>query len=190
MPYVAPKSRPRASLDRPLPSIGHNGGPPLELTFRGFAWRKAHAKAWKTPPREIALARLKRAERVGLSYRDFQSVLMDRGVNLSAVVLAPGVLKAMPKAAVRAKLASIQGATLFVCLDPHELIDADWLSSASEVIRASRADLPAVIVEALSDRLLPPLAAFLVGTSDADLTVAEAAGLPLYKPASEYFAGA
>ena len=186
MPYVAP----RVDLERPLPSIGHNGGPPLELTFRSFAWRKAHAKAWKTPPREIALARLKRAERVGLTYRDYQSVLMDRGTNLSAVVLAPGVLKAMPKAAVRAKLQAIRGATLFVCLDPHELVDADWLASASEVIRASRTDLPAVIVEALGDRLLPPVAAFLVGSSEADRAVAEAAGLPLYKPAAEYFAGA
>ncbi|WP_368744686.1 hypothetical protein [Desertibaculum subflavum] len=186
MPYVAP----RVDLERPLPSIGHNGGPPFEQTFRGFAWRKAHAKAWRTPPREIALARLARAERIGLTYRDYQSVLMDRGVNLSAVVLAPGVLKAMPKAAVREKLAAIRGATLFVCLDPRDLVDADWLVTASEVIRASRADLAAVIVEALSDRLLPPLAAFLVGTSDADRAIAEMAGLPLYKPAAEYFAGA
>lgn len=186
MPYVAP----RASLERSLPSIGHNGGPPLELSFTSYAWRKAHAKAWKTPPRDIALARLKRAERVGLTYRDYQSVLMDRGTNLSAVVLAPGVLKAMPKAAVRAKIEAIRGATLFVCLDPHELVDAAWLGHASEVIRATRADLAQVIVEALSDRLLPPLAAFLVGTSDADRAIAETAGLPLYKPAAEYFAGA
>lgn len=182
MPFVAP--------GRPLASIGHNGGPPLELTFASYAWRKAHAKAWKTPPREIALARLKRAERVGLCYRDFQSVLMDRGVNLSAVVLAPGVLKAMPKAAVRAKLEVIRGATLLICLDPHELVDAGWLDHASEVIRATRADLPAAIIKVLGDRLLPPLAAFLVGTGDADLAIADAAGLPLYKPASEYFAGA
>jgi hypothetical protein len=186
MPYIAP----RADLNRPLPSIGHNGGPPLELTFSSFAWRKAHAKAWQTPPREIALARLRRAERVGLTYRDFQSVLMDRGVNLSAVVLAPGVLKAMPKAAVSAKLEAIRGATLFVCLDPRELVDADWLASASEVIRTGRADLPGAIVEALSSRLLPPLAAFMVGTCEADMAVAGAAGLPFYKPAAEYFAGA
>lgn len=181
---------PFVPLGKSLPSIGHNGGPPLELTFRSYAWRKAHAKAWRTPPREVALARLERAERIGLTYRDYQSVLMDRGANLSAVVLAPGVLKAMPKAAVRTKLAAIRGATLFVCLDPHELIDADWLASASEVIRSARADLAAVIVEALSDRLLPPLAAFMVGASDADRAIAEKAGLPLYKPAAEYFAGA
>ena len=49
------------------PTIGHNNGPPLDdelkiVTWRHYCWRKAHAKAWKTPPREIALARLVRAK--------------------------------------------------------------------------------------------------------------------------------
>ena len=51
--------------------IGHNGGPPLDrgAGWRHFCWKKAHARAWKTPPREIALARLARAEALGLSGR-------------------------------------------------------------------------------------------------------------------------
>jgi len=42
--------------------IGHNNGPPLDpgADWRRFCWKKAHARAWKTPPREIALARLAR----------------------------------------------------------------------------------------------------------------------------------
>jgi len=182
MPFVAPKSA--------LPSIGHNGGPPLDLSFSAHAWRKAHRKAWKTPPRDVALARLRRAESVGLSYRDYASVLMDRGSNLSVVVLAPGVLKMGPAAAVRAKLAAIRGATLFILSEPHELLDAAWLDGASEIIRSPRADLPEAILAALKDRLLPPLAAFLVGCSAADQRLCEKAGLPLFKPASEYFTGA
>ena len=51
------------------PGIGHNGGPLLDpgADWRKFCWKKAHARAWKTPPREIALARLARAQ--ALVYR-------------------------------------------------------------------------------------------------------------------------
>jgi hypothetical protein len=64
--------------------IGHNGGPPLDsgAGWRMFCWKKAHARAWKTPPREIALARLARAEALGVSYREYTAVLLDTGVHL------------------------------------------------------------------------------------------------------------
>jgi hypothetical protein len=61
--------------------LGHNGGPPLEpgTSWRRYCWKKAHAAAWKTPPREIALRRLKRAEELGMSYRDYTAVILDSG---------------------------------------------------------------------------------------------------------------
>jgi len=64
--------------------IGHNQGPPLdpEAGWRLFCWKKAHAKAWKTPPREIALSRLKRADALGMTYREYTAVLLDKGVHL------------------------------------------------------------------------------------------------------------
>jgi hypothetical protein len=64
--------------------IGHNGGPPLDpgVSWRRFCWKKAHGRAWKTPPREIALARLARAEELGVSYREYASVLLDTGRRL------------------------------------------------------------------------------------------------------------
>jgi hypothetical protein len=64
--------------------IGHNQGPPLDpdAGWRLHCWKKAHAKAWKTPPREIALARLKRAEALGMTYREYTAVLLDKGVHL------------------------------------------------------------------------------------------------------------
>jgi hypothetical protein len=69
------------------PTIGHNGGPPLEeelriVTWQHYCWRKSHAKAWKTPPREIALARLARAEALGMSYRAYTAIVLDTGVHL------------------------------------------------------------------------------------------------------------
>lgn len=64
--------------------IGHNGGPPLDAGagWRAFCWKKAHSRAWKTPPREIALRRLARAEELGMSYRDYTAVILDTGVHL------------------------------------------------------------------------------------------------------------
>jgi hypothetical protein len=74
------------------PRLGHNGGPPLddpppaaETTgggWVGYCWRRAHRAAWKTPPREIALRRLQRAEELGMTYREYTAVILDRGVFL------------------------------------------------------------------------------------------------------------
>ena len=66
------------------PAIGHNGGPPLEepdpnASWRGYCWRRAHKKAWKTPPREIALRRLARAEELGMTYKEYTLEIMERG---------------------------------------------------------------------------------------------------------------
>jgi hypothetical protein len=54
------------------PGIGHNRGPLLdpEKGWRLYCWKKAHKAAWKTPPREIALARLERARALGMTYRE------------------------------------------------------------------------------------------------------------------------
>ena len=68
-----------------MSNAGHNGGPPLEdedpggTSWRSFVWRRAHKKAWKTPPREIALRRLARAEELGMSYHDYTLEILERG---------------------------------------------------------------------------------------------------------------
>ncbi len=66
--------------------IGHNGGPPLDppedpgaASWRSYCWRKAHKQAWKTPPREIALRRLQRAEALGMTYKEYTLEIMERG---------------------------------------------------------------------------------------------------------------
>ncbi|HET6233481.1 MAG TPA: hypothetical protein VFE41_00725 [Acetobacteraceae bacterium] len=71
--------------------IGHNGGPPLDpepvedpgaASWRLWCWRRAHKRAWKTPPREIALRRLARAEELGMTYREYTLEILERGVHL------------------------------------------------------------------------------------------------------------
>lgn len=65
--------------------LGDNGGPPLEdepdpqASWRGHCWKRAHRRAWKTPPREIALRRLARAEALGMTYRAYALEIMERG---------------------------------------------------------------------------------------------------------------
>jgi hypothetical protein len=69
-----------------MPSlIGHNGGPPLdpdpgEVSWKSWVWRRAHKKAWKTPPREIALRRLARAEELGMTYKEYTLEILERGI--------------------------------------------------------------------------------------------------------------
>lgn len=73
--------------------IGHNGGPPIELDERIpdlngryllACWRRAHDAAWKSIPREVMLRRLARAERLGLTYREYTLELLERGRYLQA----------------------------------------------------------------------------------------------------------
>jgi hypothetical protein len=68
---------------------GHNGGPPLDEEHvpewgRGpignyFFWKAAHRAAWLSVSREVMLFRLKRAERLGLTYEEYTLEILDRG---------------------------------------------------------------------------------------------------------------
>ncbi len=65
--------------------VGDNGGPPLEeedpddASWKGWIWRRKHKAAWKTPPREIALRRLERAEALGMTYKEYTLEILERG---------------------------------------------------------------------------------------------------------------
>jgi hypothetical protein len=77
--------------------IGHNGGPPLDpalpdpnASWRLWCWKRAVKRAWKTPPREIALRRLARAEAVGMTYRQYTVEILERGVFPTAALPGHG----------------------------------------------------------------------------------------------------
>jgi len=70
-----------------LPGLGHNGGPLLgpdpddpHASWRLWCWKRAAKRAWKTPPREVALRRLERAEFLGMTYREYTLEILERGV--------------------------------------------------------------------------------------------------------------
>jgi hypothetical protein len=83
------RHRDAASAPPPRPALfGHNGGPAFDdgvdpgASYRGWCWRQAAGRAWKTPPREIALRRLARAEAPGMTYRAYALEIMERGRHL------------------------------------------------------------------------------------------------------------
>jgi len=68
--------------------IGDNGGPPLEdepqddpgtASWKGWIWRGKEKAVRKTPPREIALRRLGRAEALGITYKEYTLEIFERG---------------------------------------------------------------------------------------------------------------
>ncbi len=69
------------------PGIGHNNGPTFDMSWGAWVWRRAAAKAWKTPSPEIAKMRIRRAERLGITYKELTAALMNTGANLGAAVM-------------------------------------------------------------------------------------------------------
>jgi hypothetical protein len=79
-PVALPPAREFEVIEaQPLPALGHNAGPRLDTSYLSFCWRKAHRAAWKTPPREVMLLRLQRAQERGLTYHEYTAILLDRG---------------------------------------------------------------------------------------------------------------
>lgn len=88
-----PRFRRIASLRPPeltaadIPGLGHNGGPPLdhipEWGTGGignyFLWRAASEAAFKKVPVETAIRRARKAEALGLTYREYQLEILERG---------------------------------------------------------------------------------------------------------------
>jgi hypothetical protein len=69
-----------------------NGGPPLDDyegppwgkgdPHRFLHWKRAHEAAWKSIPPQIALMRLDRAGRLGLTYEEYTLEILERGRHL------------------------------------------------------------------------------------------------------------
>lgn len=66
-----------------MPGIGHNGGPPFDAEriegWNHYCWSRSWRRLWRPPPRETMLLRLRRAEELGVSYREYTAALLDTG---------------------------------------------------------------------------------------------------------------
>ena len=162
-------------------SIGHNRGPTLDLSWEAWLWRQAHAQAWKPPRRDIALHRLKRAERLGLDYRSYAGVLMNRGTHLGAAVfLLDGLTSAEMRHAAE-RICGISDCRILVGVPRQAEIDADLTRRADAVIgHADEKTLIRAIDHFILEHRLTPGGTFMVGTSSAHLRAAEDTGLALF----------
>jgi hypothetical protein len=71
---------------------GHNGGPPLDDEHTPewgkdgignyFYWKAAHSAAWKNPSPGIVAFRIRKAERLGLTYKEYTLEILERGRHL------------------------------------------------------------------------------------------------------------
>ncbi len=191
------------------PGIGHNNGPTFDMSWEAWVWRRAAAKAWKTPKPEVAMMRLKRAERLGITYRELTSVIMDSGAHLSAAVIPLSLAARVrrgpkdeiivePRNSVAALVAKFRG-RLFVLGDIDAvpgLSDEERAGFLSLLNRAFDGKVEAVgwghdgpaIRAMLKANALPHQEAFMVGAGIGHRVLAEAAGLPLTKDIDTWLA--
>lgn len=184
------------------PGIGHNNGPTFDMSWEAWVWRRASAKAWKAPKPEVAMLRLKRAERLGITYKELTSALMDSGAHLGAAVLPLSLAARVrrgpnreivlePRNSIADLVAKFRG-RLFI------LGDLDAVPAMSETERAEFLLLlnrafggkveavgwghdGAAIRAMLKTNALPHQEAFLVGSGIGHRVLGENAGLPLTK---------
>ncbi len=191
------------------PGIGHNNGPTFDMSWEAWVWRRAAAKAWKAPKPEVAAMRLKRAERLGITYKELTAAIMDTGAHLGAAVLPLSLAARVrrdpereivvePRNSVADLVAKFRGRLLM-------LGDIDAVPAMSE---AERADFLAMLNRAFGGKVeaigwghdgpairrmlrannLPHQEAFLVGAGIGHQLLGEAAGLPFVKDIETWFA--
>jgi predicted nucleic acid-binding protein len=175
--------------EAPLPGIGHNQGPELDGTGLGHIWRRASKRAWRTPPREVALTRLRRAELLGLSYREFTGVLMDRGQRLAAAVVVLAEPRRMAERGVRAKLDHLAAQRLLLCVPAGCATHAIEATMIHRMNNDEPSDAIAAAIARFCDAFgLAAASVFMVSDRESDLLLAERAGLALFKRAASFFA--
>ena len=184
------------------PGIGHNNGPTFDMSWEAWVWRRASAKAWKAPKPEVAMLRIKRAERLGITYKELTSALMDSGAYLGAAVLPLSLAARVrrgpnrevivePRNFIADLVAKFRG-RLFILGDIDAvpgLSDAERAEFLLLLNRAFDGKVEAIgwghdgkaIRTMLKANAVPHQEAFLVGSGIGHRVLGETAGLPLTK---------
>jgi hypothetical protein len=188
--------------------IGHNNGPIFDMSWGAWVWRRAAAKAWKAPSPEVVKMRVKRAERMGLTYKELTSALMNTGSNLGAAVMPlslaarvrrgpKGEIIVEPRNSIAALVGKF-GGRLFLLGDIDAvpaLTDAERAEFLAVVNRAFDGKVEAIgwghdgaaIRAMLKGNAVPHQEAFMVGAGMVHQVVGESAGLPLTKDIDSWF---
>ena len=61
--------------------LGHNNGPDWFASelFIDWCWKQAHEKAWAAPTQEIGVRRARKAEALGVTYKQYVLEILERG---------------------------------------------------------------------------------------------------------------
>ena len=190
------------------PGIGHNNGPTFDMSWGAWIWRRAAAKAWKTPSPEVAKMRIKRAERLGLTYKELTSALMNTGSNLGAAVMPLSLaarVRRGPKGEIivepRNSIAALVGrfgGRLFLLGDIDAvpaLSDAERAEFLAVVNRAFDGKVEAIgwghdaaaLRGMLKANAVPHQETFMVGASMGHQLLGDSAGLPFVKDIDSWF---
>jgi hypothetical protein len=191
------------------PGIGHNNGPTFDMSWEAWVWRRAAAKAWKSPSPEIAKMRVRRAERLGITYRELTASLLNTGANLGAAVMPLSLAARVrrgpnreiivePRNSVAALVAKF-GGRLFLLGDIDAvpaLTDDERAQFLAIVNRAFDGKVEAIgwghdgqaIRTMLKANAVPHQEAFLVGAGMGHQVLGEAARLPFTKDIESWFA--
>ena len=189
--------------------IGHNNGPIFDMSWGAWVWRRAAAKAWKTPSPEVAKMRVKRAERLGITYKELAAALMNTGSNLGAAVMPlslaarvrrgpKGEIIVEPRNSIAALVARF-GGRLFLLGDIDavpKLTDEERAEFLAVVNRAFDGKVEAIgwghdgkaIRAMLKSNAVPHQEAFLIGAGMGHQVLGDAAGLPFTKDIEGWFA--
>jgi hypothetical protein len=198
------------------PGIGHNNGPTLDMSWEAWVWRRAQAEAWATPGLEIVKMRVRRAERLGITYPELTAALMNTGSNLGAAVmplsLAARVMTRVisrvggrpgrevtveTRPAVANRVAKF-GGRLFLLADSAAvpaLAEAEQAGLLATLNQAVGGKIEAVgwghdgpaIRAMLKHRGVPHQEVFLIGSGVAHQLLGERAGLPFTKDIERWF---
>jgi len=192
------------------PGIGHNNGPTFDMSWEAWIWRRAAAKAWKTPSPEIAKMRVRRAERLGITYKELTASLMNTGANLGVAVIPLSLAARVRRGPNRevivearnsvAALVAKFGGRLFLLGDIDAvpaLSDEERAEFLSIVNRAFDGKVEAVgwghdgkaIRTMLKSNAVPHQEAFLIGAGMGHRELGESAGLPFTKDIESWFSG-
>jgi len=190
------------------PGIGHNNGPVFDMSWEAWVWRRASAAAWKAPPPEVARMRLKRAERLGVTYKELTAALMDTGSNLGVAIVPlslaarvrrgpKGEIVVEPRNSVAALVGRFVG-RLFVLGDIDAvpaMTDEERAAFLSIFNRALDGKVEAIgwghdaraIRDMLKANSVPHQEAFLVGAGIGHKVLGDSAALPLTKDIDTWF---
>ncbi len=150
---------------------------------------------------EILRLRCRRAASLGLTYRQYTSVLLDRGVHLQAIIFEFGGTlvqmkngEAQPLPGVLEKLGQLTAPRIFVITgDPQAPSMITQLNKycddciTDHGIYGDASDAKRTIADLLAKYKLSPAAAVMIGDSDTDYKSAQAAKLAKFIRAGDYF---